>query len=140
MRSQIFQRPNVVIVRSLAWAIATQFVTIGLLVSCNDITNDRAKKSTNQNLIGTWEFKNQDGAKTGTAIFEPKSDADGNVYILSNDSPSGKTAIAGKYKVNSSSNPQQLDLIVNSQLPSLRYLLIELRDLLSLKIFEINFC
>jgi len=109
MRSQISQRPNVV--RFFAWAIATQFVTIGLLIGCNDITSDRAKKSTNQNLIGTWEFKNQDGAKTGTAIFEPKSDADGDVYILSNDLPSGKTAIAGKYKVNSSSNPQQLDLI-----------------------------
>ena len=108
MRSKI---PNSHLsIRTISWLIATQVVTIGLLMGC-DSNNERAKQSTNQNLIGTWEFKNQDGAKTGTAIFEPKSNADGDVYILSNDSLSGKTAIAGKYKVNASTSPPQLDLI-----------------------------
>jgi len=108
MRKHVLQK-NVVF-RFIDQTMIVLFIMVGLLVGCNGM-EDRTKKSTNQNLIGTWEFKNQDGAKTGTAIFEPKSDADGDVYILNNDLPSGKTAIAGKYKVNSSSNPQQLDFI-----------------------------
>ncbi len=108
MRSQIFQRSN--LVRFFAWAIATQLITSGLLIGCND-TNNRPKISTNPKLAGTWEFKNQEGVKTGTAIFETQNDVDGNIYILSNDLPLGKTAIAGKFKTNSSTNPQQLDLI-----------------------------
>jgi uncharacterized protein (TIGR03067 family) len=107
MRSKIVKKSAVFI--AIFQAIAIPCITVSLLVACN--TGDRAKDSTNQKLGGTWEFKNPDGVKTGTAIFETKNDVDGNVYILSNDLPSGKTAIAGKFKVNSSTNPQQLDLI-----------------------------
>lgn len=48
--------------------------------------------------------------KTGTAIFETQNDIEGNIYILSDDLPLGKTAIAGTFKVNSSKTPQQIDL------------------------------
>ena len=48
--------------------------------------------------------------KTGTAIFETQNDVEGNIYILSDDLPLGKTAIAGTFKVNSSKTPQQIDL------------------------------
>jgi uncharacterized protein (TIGR03067 family) len=89
--------------------ITISLVMTGLLSGCNNI-GDRAKDATNHKLGGTWEFKNPYGVKTGTAIFETKNDVDGNVYILSNDLPSGKTAIAGTFKVNSSKTPQQLDL------------------------------
>jgi len=65
------------------------FITIGLLVGCNGI-GDRAKNSTNLKLSGTWELKNPDGVKTGTAIFETQNDVDGNIYILSNDLRSHK--------------------------------------------------
>jgi len=108
MRSQIAKKIAVVI--TIFQAIAIPCITIGLLIGCN-ITGDRIKISTNHKLAGTWEFKNQDGVKTGTAIFETQNDVDGNIYILSDDLPSGKTAIAGKFKINSSTNPQQLDLI-----------------------------
>ena len=97
MRSQFFKR-----------TIITSCITIGLLIGCNSM-GDRAKIPTNYKLAGTWEFKNQDGAKTGTAIFATQNDVDGDVYILG-DLSSSKTAIAGKFKVNSSINPQQLDL------------------------------
>ncbi len=103
--------------------IAIPCITIGLLVCCNGI-DDRAKNSTNHKLAGTWEFKNQDGVKTGTAIFDTQNDIDGNIYILSNDLPSGKTAIAGKFKINTNTNPQQLDLIFG--------------DLTTQTIYEIN--
>jgi uncharacterized protein (TIGR03067 family) len=89
--------------------IAIPCVTIGLLLGCNGI-GDRAENSTNHKLAGTWEFKNPEGVKTGTAIFETQNDVDGNVYIVSDDAPSGKTAIAGKFKINANANPQQLDL------------------------------
>ncbi len=98
MRSQFFKR-----------AIAISCITVGLLIGCNSM-GDRAKIPTNYKLAGTWEFKNQDGAKTGTAIFANQNDVDGDVYILG-DLSSGKTAIAGKFKVNSSTNPPQLDLV-----------------------------
>lgn len=81
---------------------------MGLLIGCNS-TGDRAKISTNYKLAGTWEFKSQDGVKTGTAIFASQNDVDGDVYIL-DDLSSSKTAIAGKFKVSSSTNPLQLDL------------------------------
>jgi hypothetical protein len=98
MRSQFFKR-----------TIAIPCITIGLLIGCNS-TGDRAKIPTNYKLAGTWEFKNQDGVKTGTAIFATQNDVDGDVYILGDLSLS-KTAIAGKFKVNSSTNPPQLDLV-----------------------------
>ena len=107
---KIISKKNVetVVVRIFCQVIALPCITISLLVACN--TGDRLKDSTNHKLGGTWEFKNPDGAKTGTAIFETQNDVDGNVYILSNDLPSGKTAIAGTFKVNSSKTPQQIDL------------------------------
>jgi uncharacterized protein (TIGR03067 family) len=84
----------------------------GILVSCN---SDRLKSDSNQKLIGTWAIQNADGSKSGTAIFEPKSEVNGNVegniYLLTNDLPTGKTAIAGKYKINAGTSPQQLDLV-----------------------------
>ena len=84
----------------------------GILVSCN---SDRVKSTSDQKLIGTWAFQDSDGSKSGTAIFEPKSEVDGNVegniYLLTNDLPTGKTAIAGKYKINAGTSPQQLDLV-----------------------------
>ncbi len=106
MRSKIAKKSTVVIV--IFQAIAISWITMGLS-GCNS-TGDRAKNSNNYKLAGTWEFKNQDGVKTGTAIFETQNDVDGDVYILG-DFALGKTAIAGKFKVNSSTNPQQLDLI-----------------------------
>lgn len=98
--------------KSIILMIAIPCITMGLLIGCNDV-GDRTKGSisTNHKLAGTWEFKNPDGVKTGTAIFETQNDVDGNVYILSNDLSSGKTAIAGKFKINSSTNPHQIDLI-----------------------------
>jgi uncharacterized protein (TIGR03067 family) len=95
-------------VRMFCQVIALPCIAISILMACN--TGDRPKDSTNHKLGGTWEFKNPDGVKTGTAIFETQNDVDGNVYILSNDLPSGKTAISGTFKVNSSKNPQQIDL------------------------------
>ncbi|WP_271252709.1 type IV pilin-like G/H family protein [Pseudanabaena sp. Chao 1811] len=89
-------------------AIAIPYLTIGLLVGCN--TGDRPKDANSQKLAGTWEFKNQDGAKAGTAIFDTKNGIDGDIYILSNDLPEGKTAIAGKYKANPNKYPPELDL------------------------------
>jgi hypothetical protein len=106
MRKHVLQK-NVVF--RIDQIMIVLFITIGLLVGCNGI-GDRNKNSTNLKLAGTWEFKNPEGVKTGTAIFETQNDVDGNIYILSNDLPSGKTAIAGKFKINSSTNPQQLDL------------------------------
>ena len=109
MRSTFAKK--VVLSRLLAFAIAIPCITIGLL-GCNSTgsTGDRAKKSINYKLAGTWEFKNQDGVKTGTAIFATQNDVDGDVYILG-DLSLGKTAIAGKFKVNPIKNPPQLDLI-----------------------------
>jgi uncharacterized protein (TIGR03067 family) len=101
--------PSTTAIKTIAKAIATQFITIGLLVGCNS-KDEISKALNNQKLSGTWEFKNQDGTKNGAAIFEAKTDLDGDVYILSNDMSSGKTAIAGKYKVNANTNPAQLDL------------------------------
>ncbi len=102
------------LVKMTVWAIASSWITMGLLFGCSN-NSDRPKSPVNQKLFGTWEFRNQDGIKNGSAIFEPKNDAngivEGNVYILTIDLPSGKTAIAGKYKVNSNTSPQQLDLI-----------------------------
>ena len=89
--------------------ITISLVMTGLLSGCNNI-GDRAKNSINYKLAGTWEFKNQNGVKTGTAIFETQNYVDGNIYILSDDLPLGKTAIAGTFKVNSSKTPQQIDL------------------------------
>ncbi|WP_434686597.1 type IV pilin-like G/H family protein [Pseudanabaena minima] len=108
MRKIISQKNIKTFVIRIFQAITLPCITSSLLVACN--TSDRAKDSTNHKLGGTWEFKNPDGVKTGTAIFETQNDVDGNVYILSNDLPSGKTAIAGTFKVNSSQTPQQLDL------------------------------
>jgi uncharacterized protein (TIGR03067 family) len=107
MRSQIVKKSTVVI--AICKAIAIPCITMGLLIGCNS-KGDRAKIATNHKLAGTWEFKNQDGVKTGTAIFDSQNDVDGDVYILG-DLSSGKTAIAGKFKVNSSTNPQQIDLV-----------------------------
>ncbi len=106
MRSQIAKKNAVVI--AILQAIAIPCITIGL-ISCNSM-GDRAKNLPNSKLAGTWEFKNQDGVKTGTAIFATQNDVDGDIYILG-DFALGKTAIAGKFKVNSSTNPQQLDLV-----------------------------
>ncbi len=109
MRRIIFQRNvKTFVLRIFCQAIAIPCITVGL-ISCNN-TGDRAKNSTNYKLAGTWEFKNQDGVKTGTAIFATQNDVDGDVYILSNDLALGKTAIAGTFKVNSSKTPQQIDL------------------------------
>lgn len=107
MRSQIAKKSAVAI--AICKSIAIPCITMGLLIGCNS-KGDRAKIATNYKLAGTWEFKNQDGVKTGTAIFDSQNDVDGDVYILG-DLSSGKTAIAGKFKVNSSTNPQQLDLV-----------------------------
>jgi uncharacterized protein (TIGR03067 family) len=106
MGSQIAKKNAVVI--AIFHAIAIPCITIGL-IGCNN-TGNQSKIATNYKLAGTWEFKNQDGVKTGTAIFETQNDIDGDIYILG-DLSSGKTAIAGKFKVNSSTNPQQLDLV-----------------------------
>ncbi|BBC24691.1 type IV pilin-like G/H family protein [Pseudanabaena sp. ABRG5-3] len=104
--SQLNIKPALV---SVSLAIAIPCLSIGLLVSCN--TGDRPKSDlSSQKLSGTWEFKNQDGAKAGTAIFDTKNGIDGDVYILSNDLPVGKTAIAGKYKANPNKYPPELDL------------------------------
>ena len=109
MRKIIFrEKVKTIVVRMFCQAIAIPCITLGL-ISCNSM-GDRAKTSTNYKLAGTWEFKNQDGVKTGTAIFATQNDVDGDVYILG-DLSLGKTAIAGKFKVNSSTNPQQLDLV-----------------------------
>lgn len=101
--------PKIVVGRKIFQAIAIPCITMSLLVGCN--TGDRPKDANSQKLAGTWEFKNQDGVKTGAAIFDTKNGVDGDVYILSNDLPLGKTAIAGKYKVNASKHPPELDLI-----------------------------
>ncbi|GBO52674.1 hypothetical protein APA_343 [Pseudanabaena sp. lw0831] len=108
---RIISKKNVktFVVTMLCQAIAIPCITIGL-ISCNSVS-DRTKNSTNYKLAGTWEFKKQDGVKTGTAIFATQNDVDGDVYILSNDLALGKTAIAGKFKVNSRTDPQQLDLV-----------------------------
>jgi uncharacterized protein (TIGR03067 family) len=104
--SQLNIKPALV---RVSLAIAIPCLSIGLLVSCN--TGDRPKSDlSSQKLSGTWEFKNQDGAKAGTAIFDTKNGIDGDVYILSNDLPVGKTAIAGKYKANPNKYPPELDL------------------------------
>lgn len=109
MRRIIFQKNvKTVVLRIFCQAIAIPCITIGL-IGCNS-TGDRAKNSTNYKLAGTWEFKNQDGVKTGTAIFATQNGVDGDVYIL-DDLSLGKTAIAGKFKVNPIKNPPQLDLI-----------------------------
>lgn len=89
-------------------AIAIPCLTVSLLIGCN--IGDRPKDPSSQKLSGTWEFKNQDGVKNGTAIFDSKNGIDGDIYIVSNDLPWGKTAIAGKYKININTSPQQLDL------------------------------
>ncbi len=106
MRSKVVKKSTVV--TALFQAISIPCLTLSLLVACN--TGDRHKGANSQKLAGTWEFKNQDGVKNGMAIFDSQNGIEGNVYILSNDLASGKTAIAGKFKVNPSTNPQQLDL------------------------------
>ncbi|MBD2175751.1 type IV pilin-like G/H family protein [Pseudanabaena sp. FACHB-1998] len=86
---------------------------LGLLVSCNN--SDRATSVSDQKLMGTWAFQNADGSKSGTAIFEPKSEVngniEGNIYLLTNDLATGRTAIAGKYRINAGNSPPQLDLV-----------------------------
>ncbi|PZO40489.1 MAG: hypothetical protein DCF19_11340 [Pseudanabaena frigida] len=112
MRSQIANKTA--ISKTIFLAIAIPWIASGLLISCNS-PNNRPKQSVNQKLLGTWEFQNLDGVKNGMAVFEPKNDRnggiEGDVYILTTDLPSGRVAIAGKYKTNSSTNLQQLDLI-----------------------------
>ncbi|MFM7603563.1 MAG: type IV pilin-like G/H family protein [Pseudanabaena sp.] len=107
MKPQITQKAP--FARLFVKVITTSCVALGLLIGCND-KGALIKQSNSQKLGGTWEFKNQNGAKTGIAIFETQNDIDGNIYILSGDLPSGKTAIVGTFKVNSSQTPQQLDL------------------------------
>jgi len=107
MKPQITKKAA--IARLFAKVITTSCIAMGLLIGCNN-KGDLIKESKSQKLGGTWEFKNQNGVKTGTAIFETENDVDGNVYVLSDDLPSGKTAIAGTFKVNSSQTPQQIDL------------------------------
>jgi uncharacterized protein (TIGR03067 family) len=107
MKPQIAKKTAVA--ELFAKAIAIPSIAMGLLIGCNN-TGDLIKDSNSQKLGGTWEFKNQNGVKTGTAIFETQNDVDGNIYILSDDLPLGKTAIAGTFKVNSSKTPQQIDL------------------------------
>ncbi|MEA5486147.1 MULTISPECIES: type IV pilin-like G/H family protein [Pseudanabaena] len=107
MKPQIAQKAAVA--KLFAKVITTPCIAMGLLIGCND-TGSLIKESNSQKLGGTWEFKKQNGVKTGTAIFETQNDVDGNVYILSEDLPLGKTAIAGTFKVNSSKTPQQIDL------------------------------
>ena len=51
-----------------AKVIATSCIAMGLLLGCND-TGTLIKESNSQKLGGTWEFKKQNGVKTGTAIF-----------------------------------------------------------------------
>ena len=97
------------VAKLFAKVTTTSCVAMGLLIGCND-TGTLIKESNSQKLGGTWEFKNQNGVKTGKAIFETQNDVDGNIYILSDDLPLGKTAIAGTFKVNSSKTPQQIDL------------------------------
>lgn len=92
---------------------AIAFIAIGMLVGCN-MSNDRSQSPNNRQLTGTWEFKNQDGSKNGSkngnAIFVDQNGIEGDVYIVSNDGKFGKTAIAGKYKINLNTKPLQLDL------------------------------
>jgi uncharacterized protein (TIGR03067 family) len=106
MKPQIAKKTAVA--ELFAKAITIPSIVMGLLIGCNN-TGDLAKNSTNHKLAGTWEFKNQDGVKTGTAIFATQNDVDGDIYVL-NDPSLGKTAIAGTFKVNSSKTPQQIDL------------------------------
>ncbi len=87
---------------------AILYLTLSLLVACN--LGDRSKATNSQKLTGTWEFKNPDGTKNGMAIFDSQNGLDGDVYILSNDLPLGKTAIAGKYKIDVSKHPPEIDL------------------------------
>ena len=112
--SKIFTNRSVRSARSISFAIAIPLLVVELLIGCNNLGNN-SQGVNNQKLSGTWEFKNQDGVKNGTVIFDSKNDVDGDVYILSNDLPSGdlglgKMAIAGKYKVNTSKYPPELDL------------------------------
>ena len=107
MKPQIAKKSAVA--ELFAKVITTPCIAMGLLLGCND-TGTLIKESNSQKLGGTWEFKKQNGVKTGTAIFETQNDIDGNIYILSDDLPLGKTAIAGTFKVNSSKTPQQIDL------------------------------
>ena len=107
MKPQIAKKAAVA--KLFAKVITTPCIAMGLLIGCND-TGSLIKESNSQKLGGTWEFKNQNGVKTGTAIFETQNDIEGNIYILSDDLPLGKTAIAGTFKVNSSKTPQQIDL------------------------------
>jgi uncharacterized protein (TIGR03067 family) len=97
------------LVRSFQSIAILFLISTSLFIGCNSV-GDRPKDANNQKLSGTWEFKNQDGFKNGTAIFDSQNGIDGDVYIVSNDLPLGKTAIAGRYKVNLNTNPQQLDL------------------------------
>ncbi|MFM7887204.1 MAG: type IV pilin-like G/H family protein [Pseudanabaena sp.] len=99
-RKSIFER--------VCQAIAMSCLTLSLLVACN--SGDRHKEIASQKLTGTWEFKNSDGTKNGIAIFDSQNGIEGNVYIVSNDSSLGKTAIAGKYKVDPSKHPPEIDL------------------------------
>jgi uncharacterized protein (TIGR03067 family) len=107
MTPQIAKKASVA--KLFAKVTTTSCVVMGLLIGCND-TGTLIKESNSQKLGGTWEFKKQNGVKTGTAIFETQNDVNGNIYILSDDLPLGKTAIAGTFKVNSSKTPQQIDL------------------------------
>lgn len=121
MTPQIAKKASVA--KLFAKVTTTSCVVMGLLIGCND-TGTLIKESNSQKLGGTWEFKKQNGVKTGTAIFETQNDVNGNIYILSDDLPLGKTAIAGTFKVNSSKTPQQLDITFD--------------DLTTQTIYEIN--
>ncbi len=82
-------------------------------------------------LIGTWEFQadgNSPDRLIGAAVFEQERGdsmrSEGKIYILSPDSPQGRTAIAGKYKANWQVTPHQLDIVLG--------------DLTTKTIYEVN--
>ena len=94
----------------------------------NDSKSDQSQAPvTGASLVGTWEFQEADRL-IGTAIFEQErgdsTRSEGKIYILSPDSPQGRTAIAGKYKANWQVTPHQLDIVLG--------------DLTTATIYEIN--
>jgi len=107
--SKIFTSRSIRSVRLASFTFAIPLIVVELLIGCNNLGKN-LQNVNNQKLAGTWEFKNQDGVKNGMAIFDSQNGIDGDVYIVSNDSPLGKTAIAGKYKVNPSKHPPEIDL------------------------------
>ena len=85
----------------------------------NDSKSDQSQSPVSgASLVGTWEFQAQGDRLIGTAVFEQargdSTRSEGKIYILSPDSPQGRTAIAGKYKANWQVTPHQLDIVLGN--------------------------